>query len=453
MLDINSIRSKFPIFKNRPGLVYLDSAATALKPQSVIEAERKYYEEYSANVERGLYPLSEKATAEYDAVREKTARFVGAGRSEEIIFTRGTTESLNLLSYSLEPLISEGDEILVTEMEHHSNFLPWQALAERTGATLKVLPLSCISCSPFQGELPDVLVGVRGNDIESDSNANYPLPTSPLPRGRGNADSFMLDPEKLKAFITPRTKIFAFVYVSNVLGTINPVADIVGEAKQLNPNIITVVDAAQAAPHFQIDVKSLGCDFLTFSSHKMFGPTGVGVLWGKYKLLETLRPFHYGGEMVLEAHADKSVFKEPPHRFEAGTPNIAGVIAFGAAVDFIESLDWDTVRKHEKELLEYVIAQLKKTFGKSIRIVGPENIEDRSGVVAFTFEGIHPHDIAQVLSESDICIRAGQHCAQPLHNTLGIPATARISVSIYNSKEDIDTLVETLKSTKGLFTK
>lgn len=403
-----TIKKDFPIFSHHPDLVYLDSAATTLKPAAVIAKSIEYYEQYSANIARGLYQLSEKATAEYEKTREMTARFINAAKSEEIIFTRGTTESINLLSYSLESRIQEGDEILVTVAEHHSNFLPWQALAKRINATFNIL------------------------DINSE--------------GQINLDS-------LETFITPKTKIFAFNFVSNVLGTINPVAEIIAKAKEINPNIITVIDAAQAIAHLPINVQELGCDFLAFSSHKMFGPTGVGALYGKLDLLEAMDPFQYGGEMVLEARKENSIFKKSPHKFEAGTPDIAGVIAFQEAINYIQHLGYANIRTHELALLNYAFEKLAENFSDSITVFGTKDISKRSGAIAFSLSGIHPHDIAQFLSEDQICIRAGQHCTAPLHDTLNLPATARLSVSVYNSKEDIDTFIESLKKIKTVFTR
>jgi cysteine desulfurase/selenocysteine lyase len=402
-----NIKQDFPIFKNHPDLVYLDSAATTQRPASVIAKSIEYYEQYNANVARGLYALSEKATAEYEKTREMTARFINA-KIEEIIFTRGTTESINLLSYSLESSIQEGDEILVTIAEHHSNFLPWQALTERKKATLTIL------------------------DINADGQ-------------------FKLD--DLTTLITPRTKIFSFGYISNVLGTINPAADIIIKAKALNPNILTVVDAAQAAAHLPIDIQKLNCDFLAFSSHKMFGPTGVGVLYGKLALLEAMTPFQYGGEMVLEARKEKSTFKDSPHKFEAGTPDIAGVIAFQEALKYVQTLGYKNIRAHELDILAYAIDKLRKTFANAITIFGTKNTPKRSGVIAFSLQGIHPHDIAQMLGDENICIRAGQHCTNPLHDSLQQPATARLSVSVYTTQKDIDKIISGLKKIQTTFIK
>ncbi|MDD5084341.1 MAG: SufS family cysteine desulfurase [Candidatus Moranbacteria bacterium] len=400
-------KQDFPIFAHHPDLVYLDSAATSLKPASVIAKNVEYYEQYSANIARGLYSLSEQATTEYEKTREMTAELINA-KPEEIIFTRGTTESINLLSYSLESRLKEGDEILVTIAEHHSNFLPWQALALRTKATLKIL------------------------ELDADGQVNF---------------------EDIKRLITPRTKIFALTFVSNVLGTIHPVKDIISTAKAINPEILTIIDAAQAIAHLPIDVQNLNCDFLAFSSHKMFGPTGVGVLYGKLTLLEAMTPFQYGGEMVLEAKRKNSVFKNSPHKFEAGTPDIAGVIAFQEAIKYLQTLGYGTIRTHELDILNYASDKLQEAFGDAITLFGTKDISKRSGVIAFSLAGIHPHDIAQMLGEQNICIRAGQHCTTPLHDTLGLPATARLSVSMYTDRKDIAKFIEELKKIQGLFEK
>jgi cysteine desulfurase/selenocysteine lyase len=405
-----TIKQDFPIFKNQPNLVYLDSAATTLKPASVIAKSVEYYEQYSANVARGLYELSERATREYEKTREMTARFINAFHKEEVIFTRGTTESVNLLAYSLESQLHEGDEILIPVAEHHSNSLPWQALAERKKAFLKVL------------------------EIHEDGSFKR---------------------EMLSQLITPKTKIFAFGSISNVLGIINPVKEIIAQAKQFNPHVLTIVDAAQAVAHIPIDVQDLGCDFLAFSSHKMFGPTGVGVLWGKFEHLNSMPPFHYGGEMVIEAHIDAqaSLFKAPPHKFEAGTPNIAGVIAFQEALKYIQSLGFEAIRVHEAEILQYALEKLKQAFREKITFFGSQNVSQKSGVISFSIAGIHPHDIAQFLAEDSICIRAGAHCAQPLHDIFKLPATARLSVSVYTDTHDIDLFVDKLAKVQALLKK
>ena len=404
-MSFENIKQDFPIFNHHPDLIYLDSAATTLKPASVIAKSIEYYEQYSANIARGLYPLSEQATLAYEKTRELTAQFINA-QTQEIIFTRGTTESINLLSYSLESSIHEGDEILITVAEHHSNFLPWQALAQRTKASLVILPLD---------------------------------------------DSGQFSFDHLQNVITSKTKIFAFSFISNVLGTINPVADIIARAKTINPAILTVIDAAQAAAHIPLDVVSLDCDFLAFSSHKMFGPTGVGVLFGKSSLLESLPPFQYGGEMVLEAKQNNSIFKSSPHKFEAGTPDIAGVIAFQEALRYVQNLGFEHIRAHERDVLTYALTQLRDAFGEHITILGTSDIDSRSGVIAFAIKGMHPHDTAHILGEKGICVRAGQHCTAPLHESVRIPATTRLSVSVYTTHQDIDHCIQGLLDAYKLF--
>jgi cysteine desulfurase/selenocysteine lyase len=409
-MNTSDIKKQFPIFQNNPDLVYLDSGATSLKPQTVLDKMMEYYNSYSANVFRGIYKISERATKEYEETRDVTARFINATRSEEVIFTRNTTESFNLVAYALgREIITEDSEVVVTMMEHHSNFVPWQQLALENGATFKVIEVD------ESGQLKNV--------------------------------------DKLDQIISKQTKILAFTYVSNVLGTINDVKSLIARAKQINPSIITVVDGAQAVPHMKVDVQDLGCDFFVFSSHKMFGPTGIGVLWGKYELLDKMSPFMFGGEMIESVAVEQTTFKKPPHKYEAGTPHIAGVIGFKEAIRFIEQIGADAIHAHEKELVSYAVSSLKDSFGDRISILGPQDPTKRSGIVAFTMSGTHPHDIAQILDEDNIAIRAGHHCAMPLHTYLGIPASARISLHIYNNKEDIDKLVAGLKKVNEVFKK
>lgn len=404
MLDPQKIRADFPVFDHHPDLVYLDSAATSLKPRAVIEKEREYLEEYPANISRGLYALSIRATDEYEKTRNAVAAWIGAQR-EEIIFTKGTTESLNLLSYALEKSISKENTIVVTAADHHSNFLPWQALAERTGAEFRVVPIS---------------------------------------------ETGEIDTESLASLVTTRAKIFAFPYISNVLGTIVPVQEIAKKVRALAPNVTIILDAAQAAPHMPLDVTTLGVDFVAFSAHKCFGPTGVGVLWGKYELLDALPPFQYGGDMVESAHIENSVFKKSPHRFEAGTPNISGVIAFRAAIEYMQTLGIENIRAHEASLTRYALAKLQERF-PDIHILGSEEKEKRANLISFTLPGIHPHDLAESLAAENICLRAGAHCAHPLHAALSIPATTRMSFSIYNSRDDIDRAIEGIMKARALF--
>lgn len=399
MINTEKIKKDFPIFTHNPGLVYLDSTATSLKPRQVIDKITEYYSQYSANIFRGVYKISEKATEEYESAREAVARFIG-GESREIVFTRNATESLNLVAYSIgRKVISQGDEIVTTVMEHHSNFVPWQVLSGESGTVFKVI----------------------------DIDANGYLQTD------------------LNQVITRRTKILALTMVSNVLGTINPVREIIVRARKINPKLIVVVDAAQAVPHMKIDVKSIGADFVAFSSHKMLGPTGVGVLWGKYQLLKEMFPFLYGGEMISEVHLDYSLFKEPPYKFEAGTPSIGEVIALKEAVDYLGEVGMNEIRAHEEEITGYAIEKITESFGDRIKIFGPSNIKDKGGILAFTFGSFHAHDIASILDEEGIAVRAGHHCAMPLHERLALPSTVRASFYIYNDRDDVDKLIEGLK--------
>jgi cysteine desulfurase/selenocysteine lyase len=385
MMDASFLRRDFPqlrrSIRGKP-IVYLDSTATSLKPTGVINKENDYYTRYTANIFRGIYTTSEEATKEYEDVRVKVAQFIHASKPEEIIFTRNTTESINLVAYSL----IHGDDVVASIMEHHSNFVPWQRLGH-------------------------LIVWDYKTDLEK--------------------------------IITGKTKLFAITAVSNVLGTIVPIKKIVRTVKRLNPKCLVLVDAAQAVPHMAVDVLDWGADFIAFSSHKMLGPTGVGVLWGKYELLSTMKPFMYGGEMIEEVHCDKTIFKAPPHRFEAGTPHIAGVIGLGAAVDYLTKLGMSAVRAHEKEITSYALKTLSSI--KEITIVGATDPKERSGVISFTVKGVHPHDVAQVLDQDNVCIRVGFHCAQPLHEYLRTGPTCRASFYVYTTKEDIDVLTTGLQ--------
>jgi cysteine desulfurase/selenocysteine lyase len=399
------VRSDFPLLQRSADgkpLVYLDSAATSQKPRVVLEALRRYYEEYNANVHRGLYRIAEQATLAYEEARAKVARFLGA-RPEEVVFTRGTTESVNLVAYAYgDAFVGEGDEILLTEMEHHSNLVPWQRLAERRGARLRFLRVR--------------------------------------PDGT-------LDLDSLDRLLSERTRLVALTHQSNVLGTINPVRYVADRARAVGA--VVVVDGAQSVPHMPVRVADLGCDFLAFSGHKMCGPTGIGVLWGRAELLDRMPPFHGGGEMIERVELERSTYKAPPHRFEAGTPNIADAIALGVAVDYLQSVGMEAVREHEKSLVRYLLAQLREVDG--VRVYGPQDPEIRGGAVAFTVEGVHPHDVAQVLDGEGVCVRAGHHCAQPLHRVLGVAATTRASVYLYNAPEDVDALVRGLEQVRRFF--
>lgn len=429
---MRTYRSDFPLLKQKidgKQIVYLDSAATALKPIAVVQAINKYYTEYTANVFRGLYRLSEKATEKYEEARQKVAKFINANSASEVIFTRSTTEAINLVAYAWGRLNSgEGDEVVTTVMEHHSNFVPWQQLALENGGVLKILD---ITDSGFL-------------DIESEKVKSQKSPCLPAGRKVKSTTKKL----KLKNIISKKTKLLAITHVSNVLGTINPIKEIVKEVKRVNPQCLVLVDGAQAVPHMEVDVQDLGCDFYAFSGHKMLGPTGIGVLWGRNELLEQMPPFNFGGEMIAVVHLNKTKFKHPPHKFEAGTPHIAGVIGLGAAIDYLVKLDMDKVREHEIELTKYALTLLNNIYYLSI--YGPKKAEDKSGVLAFnlfTKEGklIHPHDVAQILNEDNICTRSGHHCAMPLHERLGITASVRASFYIYNTKEDVDELVEGLR--------
>ncbi len=396
MFDAKTIQKDFPQLTRKihgKRIVYLDSTATSLKPQSVIDKENEYYTKYTANVFRGIYTTSEEATSEYEKTRELVAGFIN-GRPEEVIFTRNTSESINLVAYSLHP-----SYVVSTIMEHHSNFVPWQQMGQ----------MRIWNCSK-EGQL-----------------------------NIGDLDTL----------VTKKTRLLAVTAASNVLGTINPIKQIVRTVKRLNPNCLVLVDAAQAVPHMPVDVVDWGADFVAFSAHKMLGPTGVGVLWGKRELLEELSPFNYGGEMISEVHKDRTIFKPPPHKFEAGTPHIAGVIGFGAAIRYLMGLGMENVRTHEYQLVCYAMKQLDCV--KGLTYLGPKDPHIRGGVFACVLQGVHSHDIAQILNEDNICIRAGNHCAQPLHEHLGVVSTARASLYVYTTKEDIDALISGLEKVKTIF--
>ncbi len=398
----------FPLLSRRVNgkrIVYLDSTATSLKPQSVLAKLDEYYTKYTANIFRGIYKLSEEATAEYEAAREKIATFIGAPDAREVIFTRNATESLNLVMYSwARHHIKKGESIVASIMEHHSNFVPWQQWAADNGAKFDIW--------------------------------------------RADADG-RLHTKDLEKLITKKTKILAVAAVSNVLGTINDIAEIVAVTKRLNPSCMVVVDAAQAVPHMPVSVHKWKADFVAFSGHKMLGPTGIGVLWGRMDVLEKMKPFLYGGEMIREVREDKTFYKEVPHIFEAGTPHIAGTIGLGAAVDYLSTLGMKNVRAHEKEITEYALARMQEIPG--LRVFGPTDAAHKGGVVAFTMKEAHPHDIAQVLDEDNIYIRSGNHCAMPLHTAYGVSASARASFYVYTTKEDVDALIEGLEKVRKMF--
>ena len=403
-MNIHEIRKQFPILDqkvNGKQLVYFDSAATSQKPIQVIETLERYYKEYNSNVHRGVHTLGTKATDAYEGAREKVRKFINAKSMEEIIFTRGTTTALNTVaaSYGLEN-VKEGDEIVISYMEHHRNIIPWQQVAKKTGATLKYLPLQ-----------PDGTISI----------------------------------EDARQTITPNTKIVSIMYVSNVLGTINPVKEIGAIAHE--NGAIMVVDGAQSTPHMKVDVQDLNCDFYALSAHKMCGPTGIGVLYGKKELLNNMEPIEFGGEMIDFVDLQESTWKELPWKFEAGTPIIGNAIGLGAAIDFLEEIGLDNIEKHEHELAQYALERLSEVDG--VTIYGPKH---RAGLVTFNIEDVHPHDVATVLDVEGIAVRAGHHCAQPLMKWLKASSTARASFYLYNTKEEIDTFVESLIKTKEYFT-
>ena len=398
------VQSDFPILQ-RPirgqALTYLDSAATTLKPESVVDRVSQHYLFETSNIHRGVYHLSEQATLAFESVRETVARFLGAPSFKEIVFTRGTTESINLVASCLGRIhFKSGDEILITHMEHHSNIVPWQMLAEERGLVLRVAQI---------------------ND-------------------RGE-----LDLEDFQKKLSPRTRLVSIVHVSNSLGTINPIADVVRMSK--NVGALVLVDGAQAVSTTRVNVSELGCDFYCFSGHKLFGPTGVGVLWGRAELLEKMPPYQGGGDMIASVTFEKTLYNVIPYKFEAGTPAIAEVIGLGAAIDYFTSWSLDSIMAHEKDLLAYGTERLREVDG--LRIVGTAG--RKVSILSFVFDDIHPHDIGTLLDQEGICVRTGHHCTQPVMQRFQVPATTRASLSIYNSREDIDALVAGLLKVKKVF--
>ncbi len=410
MLDAERIRKDFPVLAKlvygKP-LVYLDNAATSQKPSSVIQTLVDYYEGYNSNVHRGVHALSMESTQRYEEAREKIARFIGAPSSENLIYVRNTTEGINLVANSwARANVNAGDEILVTEMEHHSNLVPWQQLTKARNATLRFIPVT---------------------------------------------DEGTLDLSDLDTLINHRTRLVAMTHMSNVLGSINPVKDIAARAHALGAHIL--IDAAQSVPHMPVDVTDLDCDFLAFSSHKMLGPTGIGGLYVKSEILEQMEPFLTGGEMVQEVTYEGASWNDLPMRFEAGTPNIAGSIGLGAAVDYLESLGMENVHRHETEITQYALETLKELAEEFI-FYGPTDPAQRGGIVSFSSPHIHPHDLGTILDQAGIAIRAGHHCAMPLvRDRLGVAATARASFYVYNTTEEVDLLVTTLKDALRYFSK
>ncbi|MFF4650026.1 cysteine desulfurase [Streptomyces sp. NPDC001380] len=411
LLDTDAIRKDFPILQrllhDGQPLVYLDNAATSQKPQQVLDALTSYYERHNANVHRGVHVLAEEATALYEGARDKVAAFVNAPSRDEVVFTKNASESLNLVANMLgwadEPYRVDRDaEIVITEMEHHSNIVPWQLLAQRTGATLKWFGLT---------------------------------------------DDGRLDLSDIERVITEKTKVVSFVLVSNILGTVNPVEAIVRRAQDVGA--IVVVDASQAAPHMVLDVQALGADFVAFTGHKMLGPTGIGVLWGRHELLEDLPPFLGGGEMIETVSMSSSTYAPAPHKFEAGTPPIAQAVGLGAAVDYLNGIGMDAVAAHEHAITAYAVERLLEV--PDLRIIGPGTAQDRGAAISFTLGDIHPHDVGQVLDEQGIAVRVGHHCARPVCLRYGIPATTRASFYLYSTPAEVDALVEGLHHVRRFF--
>ena len=403
-LDVEILRRDFPILDqivNDEPLVYLDNAATTQKPTQILEAIAAYYEKDNANVHRGVHTLAERATAAYEAARERVRSFIHAASTKEVLFTRGTTTSLNWVARYAESVLQPGDEVLISVMEHHSNIIPWQEACKETGARL------------IYAYLKDG----------------------------------MLDLADFQSKLTEKTRFVALAHVSNVLGVVNPIKEIAELVHQANA--LLVVDGAQSVPHMKIDVQDLDVDFFAFSGHKMLGPTGIGVLYGKEELLEQMSPVEFGGEMIDFVYEQEATWKELPWKFEAGTPNIAGAIGLAAAIDYLDKIGMETVHQYEQELIAYVFPKLQAVEG--LTIYGSEDLTQRSGVISFNLAGLHPHDVATALDYEGVAVRAGHHCAQPLLSYLGVSATVRASFYLYNTKADCDKLVEALQKTKEFF--
>lgn len=407
-MDLARLRDDFPVlsrsFNGHP-LAYLDSAATSQKPRTVIDAVARYYSELNANPHRGVYALSVEATDAYEAARARVARFLHAPDPNGVIFVRGTTEALNLVATCLgREHLRTGDQVVSTVMEHHSNIVPWHQLRSHRGVALD-----------FVG-------------IDAD--------------GR-------LRTEDLDRLIGPRTKVVAVTHVSNVLGTVNPIREIANRAHEVGA--LVIVDAAQSVPHRSVDVGALGADFLAFSGHKVLGPMGIGVLWGRPELLAALPPYMGGGEMISEVHTDRVEYREPPARFEAGTPNVAGAVGLSAALDYVERIGWEALQDHERRLFQRFVDGAASRFGNDLKVYGPPPSPDRESVASFSVRGVHPHDLASLLDSDGIAIRAGHHCAQPLMDVLGVPALARASPYLYNTAEEIDRLLDSIGKARRLF--
>jgi cysteine desulfurase / selenocysteine lyase len=388
------MRSKFPIFQNHPDLVYLDSASTTHKPQCVIDAEMNFYTNQNANIHRGVYGLAVASTQVYENTREKVRQFIGAKSKTEIIFTSGTTEGINLVAQCFALAnVSEGDNIIISAMEHHANLIPWQQVCIQKKAKLRIIPI--------------------------------------------NTEG-VLEISTLDTLLDNKTKIVALTHISNTLGTINPIEEIIKKAHQ--QNVPVLIDAAQSITSHILDVEALDVDFLVFSAHKLFGPTGIGILYGKEKYLNVMNPYKFGGDMIRDVSFEKTIFAPLPNKFEAGTPNIAGVVGLGAAIDFVENIGRTSINKHIQSLLTY--AENKLSTIKNLEIIG--KAPQKSGIISFVLRGIHPHDVASILSSQNIAIRAGHHCTQPIMDFFDLPGTNRVSFSIYNTFEDVDKLIEAL---------
>lgn len=407
MFDPAQVRLDFPILDrlvNGKALVYLDSGASSQKPRSVLDAEREYYEQHNANVHRGAHTLGDEATQAYQVARERVAQFIG-GRSEEVIYVRNTTEAINLVAYAwgLDNL-KAGDVIVTTLMEHHANLVPWQEAARRTGARVEVVGLT---------------------------------------------EEGLVDQQDFAAKLKLNPKLVAIVQVSNALGTTNPVKEMAKAAHKVGA--VVLIDGAQAVPHMRVNVQELGSDFYAFSGHKMLGPMGIGVLWGRKDILEKMSPFLTGGGMINEVYPDHSTWAELPEKFEAGTPNVAGAVGLSAAIDYLEGLGMEAVREHDKQLVTYALQQLGKV--EEVKILGTLDPDKRSGSVSFEYQGVHAHDVATILDSEGVAVRSGHHCTMPLHNSMGVAASVRASFNVYTTKEDIDRLVEALVKVKQVFGK
>ena len=403
-LDVERVRADFPILERRVRehrLVYLDNAATTQKPRAVLDALARYYDNGNANIHRGVYTLSEEATAAYDAARVKVQRFLNARAAREIVFTRNSTESINLVAHSFgRRQVGPGDEILITHMEHHSNIVPWQILCEQVGARLRVAPID---------------------------------------------DSGTLQLDDFERLLGPRTKLVSVVHLSNSLGTINPVREIVGMAKRRGVPVL--IDGSQAVYHMPVDVQALDCDFYAFTGHKLYGPTGVGVLWGREEWLERMPPYQGGGDMIRSVTFEKTTYADLPHKFEAGTPHVAGVIGLGAAVDYLTGVGFDAIAPHEADLLAYGTAALSEVRG--LRLIG--TAARKASILAFVMKGAHPHDVGTIVDTEGVAVRTGHHCTQPIMDRFGVPATARASVALYNTRAEIDALVRALGRVRETF--